>query len=333
MRLLVLGGTKFLGRSAVEAALAAGHEVTLFNRGETNAELFPETEKLRGDRTQDLSLLEGREWDAVLDTAGYFPAVVRASAEALAGATSYYLFVSSVSAYADQGRRNDEDSPLAELGDEPDDRLTEDFSNYGALKALCEQVVRDVYGERGAVARPGLIVGAHDPTGRLTYWPHRVARGGEVLAPGHADDPMQIIDVRDLAEFMVRIAESDRRGIFNVAGPRQPLLARSFYEQAAKALDANVKYTFVDDYDFLVAHKIEEAIPWALLKGNDYGMMSVRNDKAIAAGLTFRPLAVTAQETLEYHRSRPAERQAVLKAGLTAEREKEVLELWKASKR
>src|SRR5262245_42357429 len=183
MKLLVLGGTKCLGRATVESALDQGHDVTRCNRGETNAELFPEAEKLRGDRTQGLSVLQGREWDAVLDSAGYLPAVVRASAEALADATSYYLFVSSVSVYADQGRRNDEQSPLAQLGDEPDDRLTEDFSNYGALKALCEQAVRDVYGDRCAVARPGLIVGAHDPTGRFTYWPHRVARGGEVLAP------------------------------------------------------------------------------------------------------------------------------------------------------
>ena len=183
MRLLVLGGTKFLGRAAVEAALARGHEVTLFNRGETNPELFPEAEKLRGDRTADLSALDGREWDAVLDPSGYIPSVVRASAEALADSTAHYLFVSSVSVYASLAAPVDEESPVAELGELPDDKLTEDYSNYGPLKALCEQAVADVFGERQASVRPGLIVGANDPTGRFTYWPHRVARGGQVLAP------------------------------------------------------------------------------------------------------------------------------------------------------
>ena len=184
MRVLVLGGTKFLGRAAVEEALARGHEVTLFNRGETNPELFPEAEKLRGDRTADLDALRGREWDAVLDPSGYIPAVVRASAEALAGQAGHYVFISSVSVYAGFARPNDEDAPLAELGDLPDDRLTEDFSNYGALKVLCERAVAESTPGRHTLVRPGLIVGPHDPTGRFTYWPHRIARGGEVLVPG-----------------------------------------------------------------------------------------------------------------------------------------------------
>ncbi|MET0607741.1 MAG: NAD-dependent epimerase/dehydratase family protein, partial [Gaiellaceae bacterium] len=183
MRLLVLGGTKFLGRAAVEAALARGHEVTLFNRGETNPELFPEAEKLRGDRTVDLSALQGREWDAVLDPSGFLPAVVRASAEALSDQAGHYLFISSISAYASLAGPNDEDSPVAELGDLPDDRMLEDYSNYGPLKALCERAAEEAFGDRHAIVRPGLIVGAHDGTGRFTYWPHRIARGGEVLAP------------------------------------------------------------------------------------------------------------------------------------------------------
>ena len=219
MRLLVLGGTKFLGRATVASALERGHEVTLFNRGETNADLFPEAEKLRGDRTQDVRVLGGREWDAVLDTAGYLPAVVRASAEALADSTPYYLFVSSVSVYADQSRCNDEGSPLAELGDEPDDRLTDDFSNYGPLKALCEQAVRHVYGDRSAVVRPGLIVGAHDPTGRFTYWPHRVARGGRVAAPAPAEGQVQFIDAKDLGAWLVDLSERKATGIYNAINP------------------------------------------------------------------------------------------------------------------
>src|SRR5215475_7988403 len=219
VRLLVLSGTKFLGRATVESALEAGHDVTLFNRGETNPELFPEAEQIRGDRTEGLAELQGREWDAVLDPSGQIPAVVRASAEALADSTSYYLFVSTVSVYADQGRRNDEESPLAELGDEPDDRLTEDYSNYGALKTLCERTVRSVYGDRCGVVRPGLIVGAHDPTGRFTYWPHRVARGGEVLAPAPPERKVQFVDARDLGDWFVELLEQRIGGVFNATRP------------------------------------------------------------------------------------------------------------------
>src|SRR6185436_1375925 len=174
MKLLVLGGTKFLGRATVESALERGHEVTLFNRGETNAELFPEAEKLRGDRTEDLSALDGREWDAVVDPSGYVPAVVRAAAEKLKGAVGFYVFVSSLSAYADRSKPMTEGDALEELGDMPEDRLLEDYSNYGALKALSEKAVAETFPDAYANVRPGLIVGPHDPTGRFTYWPHRV---------------------------------------------------------------------------------------------------------------------------------------------------------------
>jgi 2'-hydroxyisoflavone reductase len=187
-----------------------------------------------------------------------------------------------------------------------------------------------VFGDRGIVIRPTYIVGPGDTSDRFPYWPVRLARGGDVLAPGHADDPMQIIDVLDLAEFMVRVAESDRRGIFNVAGPKQPLVARAFYEEAAKVLDPSARYTFVDDYDFLIAHKIEEAIPWALLKGNDYGMMSIRNDRAIAAGLTFRPLATTLRDTLAWWPSVPQSRRDRPRFTITPETEAQALADWKA---
>ena len=186
MKLLVLGGTKFLGRATVEAALARGHEVTLFNRGQTNPELFPEAEKLRGDREHDLSALTGRTWDAVVDPSGYVPSVVRASAEKLAESVGFYLFVSSLSVYADRSKAMVEGDALEELGDMPDDRLLEDFSNYGALKALAEHAVAETFPESHANVRPGLIVGPHDPTGRFTYWPHRVARGGRGGGSGAA---------------------------------------------------------------------------------------------------------------------------------------------------
>jgi 2'-hydroxyisoflavone reductase len=209
VRLLVLGGTKFLGRAIVEAALARGHEVTLFNRGETNPELFPETEKLRGDRTSDLSALDGREWDAAVDVAGYIPGVVRRSAEALRDSVGRYLFVSTVSVYAGFAEGPNEESPRAELGDQPVDELLPEYENYGALKALCEDVVSEIYGDRATVVRPGLIVGPHDPTGRFTYWPHRIARGGRFVVPAPADRRVQFVDVRDLAEWIVRLLEDD----------------------------------------------------------------------------------------------------------------------------
>ena len=196
MKLLVLGGTKFLGRATVEAALARGHEVTLFNRGQTNADLFPEAEKLRGDRGHDLSALTGRTWDAVVDPSGYVPGVVRASAEKLVESVGFYLFVSSLSVYADRSKPMVEGDALEELGDMPDDRLLEDFSNYGALKALAEHVVAETFADSHANVRPGLIVGPHDPTGRFTYWPYRVARDGQVAAPAPPEDRIQFIDGR-----------------------------------------------------------------------------------------------------------------------------------------
>jgi 2'-hydroxyisoflavone reductase len=317
MRLLVLGGTKFLGRAAVESALARGHEVTLFNRGETNPELFPEAEKLRGDRTQDLDVLRGRDWDAVFDTAGYIPAVVRASAEALADATQYYLFVSSVSAYADQGRRNDETSPLAELGGDPDDRLTDDFSNYGALKALCERAVQDVYGERAAVVRPGLIVGAHDPTGRFTYWPHRVARGGEVVAPGPPERQVQFVDVRDLGDWFVELAERRTGGAYNATHPG--LSFEQLLETCRQASGSDATFTWVPD-SLLVEHEVGEwmELPLWLHDPANVGTLDADVSLVVEAGLTFRPLTETVRDALELA-------QTVDGVGLTPEREAELL--------
>ncbi|HSC51061.1 MAG TPA: NAD-dependent epimerase/dehydratase family protein [Gaiellaceae bacterium] len=317
MRLLVLGGTKFLGRATVESALARGHEVTLFNRGETNADLFPEAERLRGDRTENLDVLHGREWDAVLDSAGYVPAVVRASAEALAEATPCYLFVSSVSVYADQGRRNDEDSALAELGEEPDDRLTEDFSNYGALKALCEQAVREIYGERAAVVRPGLIVGAHDPTGRFTYWPHRVAAGGEVLAPAPPERQVQFVDVRDLGDWFVDLLERGTGGTYNATHPG--LSFEELLDTCREVSGSDATFTWVPDA-LLAEHEVGEwmELPLWLHDAGVAGMLDADVSRAVEAGLTFRPLAETVRDTL-------ALAQRVDGVGLTPEREAELL--------
>ena len=317
MRLLVLGGTKFLGRAAVETALARGHEVTLFNRGQTNPELFPEVEHLQGDRTEDLSAFQGREWDAVLDTAGYIPAVVRASAEALAEATQHYLFVSSISAYADQGRANDEESPTAELGDLPDDALTEHFSNYGPLKALCEEAVREVYGDRAAVVRPGLIVGAHDPTGRFTYWPHRIARGGEVLAPAPPERQVQVIDVRDLGAWLVDLSERRTSGTFNATRPGFP--QRELLETCRKVAGSDATFTYVPG-ELLAEHEVGEwmELPLWIHDPELAGMFEADVSRAVEAGLTFRPLEQTVRDTLDLA-------ETVEGVGLTPEREAKLL--------
>ena len=317
MRLLVLGGTKFLGRAAVEVALARGHEVTLFNRGETNPELFPEAEKLRGDRTADLSALEGREWDAVLDPSGYIPSVVRASAEALADSTAHYLFVSSVSVYASLTAPVDEESPVAELGDLPDDKLTDDYSNYGALKALCEQAVADVFDEQQASVRPGLIAGANDPTGRFTYWPHRVARGGRVVAPAPAEGQVQFIDAKDHGAWLVDLSERQVGGVYNATHP-----GRSWREtletcRELSGSDASLEWVSAELLD---EHEVGEwmELPLWISDPDAAAMHETDVSRAVAAGLTFRRLEETVRDALEHAAT-------VEGVGLTPEREAELL--------
>jgi 2'-hydroxyisoflavone reductase len=317
VRLLVLGGTKFLGRAAVEVALARGHEVTLFNRGETNPELFPEAEKLRGDRTADLSALEGREWDAVLDPSGYIPSVVRASAEALADSTAHYLFVSSVSVYASLAAPVDEESPVAELGELPDDQLTEDYSNYGPLKALCEQVVADVFGDRQASVRPGLIIGANDPTGRFTYWPQRVARGGRVMAPAPPEAQVQFIDAKDLGAWLVDLSERRTGGAYNATHPGRSW--RETLETCREVSGSDASFEWVSA-ELLNEHEVGEwmELPLWISDPGAAAMHEVDVSRAVAAGLTFRPLDQTVRDALEHAAT-------VEGVGLTPEREAELL--------
>jgi len=306
VRILILGGTKFLGRAIVDAALARGHEPTLFNRGETNPELFPGIEKLRGDRTADLSALKGRSWDAVIDVAGYVPAVVRRSAELLRD-SGRYVFVSSISVYASFDEPWDESGPVAELGDARADELASDYSNYGALKALCETEVVDVFGDRALVVRPGLIVGPHDPTGRFTYWPHRLARGGEILAPGPPDRLAQFVDVRDLAEWTIEAVERGLSGVFN---------ATSEGIRWGELL-AGAEVTWVPDA-FLQEHEVGEWMELPLwIAGTG---LRVNVGRIVAEGLRTRPLA----EILEGAAGAPA----VDGVGLTPEREADLLAAW-----
>ena len=312
MRILVLGGTKFLGRAFVEAALARGHELTLFNRGETNPDIFPEVEKLRGDRASDLAVLEGRSWDAVVDPSGYVPAVVRTSAELLRD-TSLYVFVSSVSVYADFSTGPNEECACAELGEAPADELTEDYSNYGPLKALCERAVAEVFRDRCLIVRPGLIVGPHDPTGRFTYWAHRLARGGEILAPGPPEQRAQFIDVRDLAEWLVLCVERRVTGVYNATNEGVTW----------RELLAGADVTWVSA-EHLSERGVGEWMELPLWIGDPAwaGMHRTAVSRAVNAGLRFRPVA----ETLDG----AAEAPAVDGVGLTPDREAELLAAWHA---
>jgi 2'-hydroxyisoflavone reductase len=323
--ILVLGGTGFIGPHLVRYAVSRGHKVTIFTRGRRDAELPAEVTRLQGDRNGQLDSLKGKKWDVVIDDSATNPAYVELSTELLKDAAGAYLFTSSTGVYYPYLQRglDESDAVHTDLKDPKDGSEV-----FGVNKAKCEAQTMKVFGNRGIVIRPTYIVGPGDTSDRFPYWPQRLARGGEVLAPGKKDDPMQIIDVRDLAEFMVRLVESDQRGIYNVAGPAKPLTARSFYEQAAKALDANVKYTYIEDYDFLAEQKIEEQIPWAMVRGNDYGMMSIRNDKAIKAGLTFRPLATTLRDTLAWWPTVPQARRDKPRFAITPEKEAAALMAW-----
>jgi nucleoside-diphosphate-sugar epimerase len=316
VRLLVLGGTKFLGRAIVAAALARRHETTIFTRGQTNPELFPEAEHLVGDRTGDLSALDGRRWDAVVDTSGFVPHVVRRSAALLSPASEHYTFVSSISVYPEFSQPVHEESPVAELADgQPADELMPDYANYGALKALCEREVVEAFAGRALLVRAGLIVGPHDPTGRFTYWPHRLARGGETLAPGPPERPVQFVDVRDLAEWIVGGAEQRLTGAFNVTS--EP------YAFADVLAGADV--TWVDD-GFLLEREVGEwmELPlWIASTPGQERFHEVDTTKAHAAGLRHRPLADTIEATL-------ADARTVDGVGLAAEREAELLRDWHA---
>jgi 2'-hydroxyisoflavone reductase len=317
VKLVLLGGPRFLGRAIADAALARGHDLTFFNRGTTNPELYPEVERLIGERAGDLGVLRSRDWDAVVDSSGYLPRDVRASAQALPSA-GLYCFVSSISVYADFSVPVDEDSRVAELGELSDDEVTNE--SYGPLKALCEQAVVDVFAERALIVRPGLITGPHDPTGRFTYWPHRFARGGEVLAPAPAAKPTQSIDVRDLGEWIVSLCERRVSGVHNATHPgfTWSELLRTCNDVAG----GNAEVTWVAP-EFLVEHEVGEWMELPLWIADPALAYADRVDvrRALDAGLVFRPLAETARGALEEAATTEA-------AGLSPEREAALLAEW-----
>ena len=322
MKLLILGGTVFLGRHLVESALARGHEVTLFNRGQHNADLFPEVEKLRGDRNSDLAALQSRHWDAAIDTSGYVPRVVRTSAGQLANAVDHYTFISSISVYSDFTKPDmDENASLSTIPDESVEEITGE--TYGPLKVLCEQAAEQTMPGRVLAVRPGYIVGPHDPTDRFTYWPHRVAQGGEMLAPGQPVQPVQFIDVRDLASWIVRMIEDRQTGAYNATGPDYTLTMQDLLETSRKVSGSNARFVWVSEA-FLDQHEVEMPI-W--VPAEEAGAATVNCSKAIQAGLVFRPLSSTIRDTLAWQASRTPS--APLRAGLQAEQETQLLQAWR----
>jgi 2'-hydroxyisoflavone reductase len=329
-RLLVLGGTGFLGPHIVDAARAKGWHITLFNRGKSHPERFPDLETLIGDRDGKLDALIGREWDAVVDTSGYVPRIVKASASLLADHVKQYVFVSSISAYAKFDVAGiDEGAPVATMPDPENERVME---FYGALKALCEQAAEAIMPGRVTNVRPGYIVGPLDPTDRFTYWPVRIARGGDVIAPGTPADPVQFIDARDLATWIIGAIEQRHVGVYNLVGPREPTTAGDFLQQCIEVSGSDAKLTWVD-HAFLEQQKVEIGadLPICVPPVGDFlGFAQVSNAKAIATGLTTRPARETIADTLAWFETLPEPRRKTLHAGWLPQREAEVLAAYRA---
>lgn len=305
MKILVLGGTHFVGRAIAREALDRDHAVTLFHRGMTNADLFPEADRILGDRDGGLDALRGRTWDCVCDTCGYLPRVVRASVRALAESVGHYVYISSISAYADLSRPGlDESAPRHASPDPSVEEITP--QTYGPLKAACEREVESFPG-RTLLVRPGLIVGPHDPTDRFTYWPVRVARGGDVAAPGAPSRPVQFVDARDLARWIVARVEARDEGACHVTGPARPLTFGELLDRCRAVTGSDARFHWIPD-DVLTAHEVtpfrEMPLWFPAGRGSD-GVLAVDFRKAVGAGLAFRPLEETLRDTLAWHESRP----------------------------
>ncbi len=323
LKVLILGGTGFIGPHMVRHAVSRGHQVSMFNRGKTNPSLFPGVEHLTGDRDRGLDSLRNRTWDVVIDNSGYVPRHVRDSAELLKDKVGRYLFISTGSVYAANLERIDEDSPLLTL----DDPASEDVEKfYGPLKVHCEKAIHETFGDRGTVVRLHIVAGPGDTTDRFTYWPVRFAKGGDVIAPGDRTNPVQFVDVRDVAEFTVHLLEKNTPGIFNAAGPTNGELPMAdFLKTIGKATGPNATTTWIDEA-FLSQHKTGFPL-WISQNGPARGACRVSSRRGLAAGLSFRPVAVTAKDTLEWFQAEPAERQAKLELNL--ERDAQLLADWK----
>lgn len=321
MRILILGGTVFLGRALTDAAIAAGHAVSHLNRCQSSGP-DPRVECLKADRTDESALraaVAGKRWDVVVDTSGYLPSVVSMAVKALRSTAPRYAFVSTISVYAGDGFG--EDAPVAPPPDPVPDAMTPE--TYGALKAMCEAAVRDVHGEHALIVRPGLIVGPHDPTDRFTYWPYRISQGGTVLAPGRAGRRIQFIDARDLAAWMVKLLEREIGGTFNATGPAGTLTMGNLLESCITATRSGATLAWASEA-FLQENGVA---PWKEMPlwvpEKDGGFLQVPIGKALGTGIRFRPLVETIANTLAWSRTRPADHE--WKAGITLERERELL--------
>lgn len=327
MKLLVIGGTRFLGRAIVNNALEAGHEVTLFNRGQSNPDLYSsKVETLIGDRDGGLDVLDGRSWDAVIDTCGYFPRLVRDSAEKLKDVVEHYTFISTLSVYSDAAQiGQDESGTLGTIEDETVEEITGE--TYGPLKVLCEQAASEVMGaERALHVRAGLIVGPYDLSDRFTYWPARVAKGGEVLAPDSPDKQVQFIDVRDLAAWTVQATEAKLHDPYNATGPNGRLTLGEILQTCRDESGSDAKFTWVSEA-FLLENEVGAYVEMPLWVPAEYAGFDTFNcQKAIDAGMKFRLLAETVRDTLAWQATRPADYQ--WRGGLAPEREAELLQKW-----
>jgi 2'-hydroxyisoflavone reductase len=336
LRVLILGGTGFIGPHFVAALLARGHRVTVFNRGKDPAKVPAGVAQLIGDRNGQVDALKGHDWDVVIDNSGFTVRQVRLTAELLKGHIKRYIFISSISAYADLAVPGvDENYKLATLADP----TTEDLGhgNYGGLKALCEQLVEHTYQADATIIRPTYIAGPGDPTDRFTYWPVRVARGGDMLAPGTPADPVQFIDVRDLADFVRRCAEQQIAGRFNACNPPRAVTMGSLLAASRRVTGADTRFIWAS-VAFLTAQKVigDDGMPgnplpiWNPPQGEEAGAALISPARAISQGLRFRPVEQTIRDTLDWYQQRPAAQQT-LRAGLSAQREAQLLQLLRSA--
>jgi len=335
-RILILGGTGFLGPAIVEAAEKRGHTLTLFNRGKTRPGLFPHIEKRQGDRDpnkgEGIKSLETGEWDAVIDDSGYYPRMVGASARLLAPRVGQYIFISSVSAYKEPSPiGGDETAPLAVLADPLVEEMGKSFENYGGLKAACEAAAEAALPGRTTVVRPGFIVGPDDPTGRFTYWPARFDKGGEIAVPGAPTDPLQLIDVRDLAEWLVLMVENRTIGQFNGLGPDKPMTWGRVIAACQKATATPSTLTWIPG-EFVAKQEGIDFPIWAPYVGETKGFHTWKNDRAVKAGLRFRPVEQTVADTLAWYQGQLKEEKGRTRMAFTPEQEAEILNRWKTAK-
>ncbi|MCB1624365.1 MAG: NAD-dependent epimerase/dehydratase family protein [Pseudomonadales bacterium] len=336
LKILILGGTRFIGIHMAELAIARGHRLTFFNRGRTKSDLFPEVERILGDRNGKLDGLRDRQWDAVIDNSGYVPRHVRLSAELLAPNVGQYVFISSISVYPDFSKPRDEQSPVGKILNEAVEEV--DAETYGPLKALCEVAAESAMPGRTTVLRPGLIVGPHDNTDRFTYWPARAAMGGEFIAPGSPRDSIQFIDARDLAQFALEAIERRIVGTFNVTSPPGRFTMGGLIDAAVSSAGRFAKPVLAPlpmwmPPDFLAAHNVEpwsDMPVWLPAEGQQLAFAETRVDKALDAGLQIRALQSTMDDTLNWYLSRPEAERTKLKAGIDRTREDAVLAAWHA---